>query len=70
MYEKILLVLFICSFLLLWFSTFGYIWILRLIVLLKPRLIISPEAYSNIAVVIPTLNEESTIVQKIHDIEL
>jgi cellulose synthase/poly-beta-1,6-N-acetylglucosamine synthase-like glycosyltransferase len=70
MYEKILLVLFICSFMLLWFSTFGYIWILRLLVFLKPHPLKSPEVYADIAVVIPTLNEENNIVEKIHNIEL
>jgi cellulose synthase/poly-beta-1,6-N-acetylglucosamine synthase-like glycosyltransferase len=70
MYEKILLVLFICSFILLWSSTFGYIWILRLLVFLRPRPSKSSKVYPDIAVVIPTLNEENSIVQKIHDIEL
>ncbi len=70
MYEKILLVLFICSFMLLWFSTFGYIWILRLLVFLKPHPLKSPEVYADIVVVIPTLNEENNIVEKIHNIEL
>ncbi len=70
MYEKILFVLFICSFVLLWLSTFGYISILRLINFLKPRPSKSPDVNVHIAVVIPTLNEENIIVQKIQDIEL
>jgi cellulose synthase/poly-beta-1,6-N-acetylglucosamine synthase-like glycosyltransferase len=70
MYEKIILALFVCTFLLLWLLTFGYIWILRLLVFLKARSFKSPEIYPEIAVVIPTLNEENSIVQKIQDMEL
>lgn len=70
MFEKILFVLFISSFLLFWFSTFGYIWILRLLTFLKSRPPKSYENYPDITVVIPTLNEESSIEKKINDIEL
>jgi cellulose synthase/poly-beta-1,6-N-acetylglucosamine synthase-like glycosyltransferase len=70
MFEKILFVLFISSFLLFWFSTFGYIWILRLLIFLKSRPPKSDENYPDITVVIPTLNEESSIEKKINDIEL
>lgn len=70
MFEKIIIVLFISSFALLWFSTFGYIWILRILVFFKSRSNDPFEDYVNIAVVIPTLNEESSIAEKIRNIEL
>lgn len=70
MFGKILLILFICSFFLLWISTFGYIWILRLIIARRPRRHRSQENSVNIAVVIPTLNEENWIAQKIEHLEL
>ncbi len=69
MTDKIFLALCIISSALLWLSTFGYMSILRLFVFLKAH---SPKAsvhYPKIAVVIPTLNEESSIVDKIKDIE-
>jgi cellulose synthase/poly-beta-1,6-N-acetylglucosamine synthase-like glycosyltransferase len=69
MLDDIVLAIFIGSFSLLWLSTLGYSFILRLIVLLKPRTVLGHSEYPNIAVVIPTLDEEAGIVQKIRDME-
>ncbi len=70
MFDEILLVLFISICLLLWLSTFGYVMILRLLVFIKPRFLVESVDLPAIAVVIPTLNEENTIVQKLADMEL
>ena len=51
----------------LWFSTLGYVFILRLIVFLKPRAIQRRSEWPAIAVVIPTLDEESHILAKLKD---
>lgn len=53
---------------LLWVSTLGYLLTLRVIVLLKRRAPGTFTGYPHIVVVIPTLNEEGTISQKLDDI--
>jgi cellulose synthase/poly-beta-1,6-N-acetylglucosamine synthase-like glycosyltransferase len=70
MFDEIVLALFISSFALLWLSTLGYAFILRWIIRLKPRTVLEDPEYPDIAVVIPALNEEDRIVQKIGDMEL
>lgn len=70
MLENMALALLIGSLTLLWLSTFGYVLILRLLVFLKSRPLQASLDTPDIAVVIPTLNEESSIVQKIRDMEL
>lgn len=69
MLDEIVLVLFIGSLSLLWLATFGYVLILRLLVSLRSGPLTKSADYPEIAVVVPTLNEESTIVQKIKDME-
>lgn len=70
MFDKIVWILFVGSFALLWLSTLGYVLILRLIVFLKPRYPHEHSECPDICVVIPTLDEEDHIVQKIRDMEL
>jgi cellulose synthase/poly-beta-1,6-N-acetylglucosamine synthase-like glycosyltransferase len=69
MFDEIVLAIFVGSISLLWLATFGYVLILRLLVSPKPRPQTKLADYPEIAVVIPSLNEESTIVQKIRDME-
>ena len=52
MFDIILLTLSISIYLVLWFSTFGYVMILRFLVFIKPRLLTEPEDLPEIAVVI------------------
>ena len=69
MIDALILVLFIGSISLLWLATCGYVLILRLLVFLRSGPLTKIVDYPEIAVVIPTLNEESTIVKKIKDME-
>lgn len=69
MFDAIVLGLYAGSISLLWLLTFGYVLVLRLLVFLKSKPLPRPADNPEIVVVIPTLNEESTIVQKIRDME-
>jgi cellulose synthase/poly-beta-1,6-N-acetylglucosamine synthase-like glycosyltransferase len=69
MFDDIVLVVSISSVSLLCLSTLGYILILRLIVLLKPRYPHEHVECPDIAVMIPALNEEDRILQKMRDME-
>ncbi|MBN1221985.1 MAG: glycosyltransferase [Candidatus Aminicenantes bacterium] len=70
MVDKILLALFVGSFAIVWMSTVGYVLILRLLVFLNPKTSNVAPDYPEIAVVIPTLNEEAGILDKIDDVGL
>jgi cellulose synthase/poly-beta-1,6-N-acetylglucosamine synthase-like glycosyltransferase len=67
MFDVILLALSISFCILLWFSTCGYVLILRLLVSVQPRSSVESLELPKIAVVIPALNEENGIVQKLDD---
>jgi cellulose synthase/poly-beta-1,6-N-acetylglucosamine synthase-like glycosyltransferase len=70
MFNEIVVSLFIIFSSLLWLSTLGYLLILRLVVFLKPSYVQEHPEFPNIAVVIPSLDEEDRIVQKLKDMEL
>lgn len=53
---------------LLWFSVFGYILLLGVIVLSRRHVLQSKSSSPDIAVIIPTLNEEGLILQKLADL--
>lgn len=69
MFDEIALIVFVASISLLWLSTLGYVFILQLIVFLRPRAVERPSECPAIAVVIPTLDEESQILAKLEDME-
>lgn len=69
MVDTILLVVFVVSLVLVWISTLGYVLILRLFVFLNSLPVDTSLDYPKISVVIPTLNEEASICEKIHDVE-
>jgi cellulose synthase/poly-beta-1,6-N-acetylglucosamine synthase-like glycosyltransferase len=69
MINTTLLIAFIVSLSIVWISTLGYVLILRLLVYLNPLPVNTSLDYPEIAVVIPTLNEEASILEKIKDVE-
>jgi cellulose synthase/poly-beta-1,6-N-acetylglucosamine synthase-like glycosyltransferase len=68
MLDKFILVLFLFLSVSLWLSTFGYVLFLRLLVSLKSKPATALESLPEIAVVIPTLNEEQGILEKLADL--
>jgi cellulose synthase/poly-beta-1,6-N-acetylglucosamine synthase-like glycosyltransferase len=70
MIDSILLYIFVILLTIVWLSTFGYVLILRLLVFLTSLPSDTFLDYPEIAVVIPTLNEEASILEKISDIDL
>lgn len=63
------LILFLAVGMLVWLSTYGYILSLASMSLLRPHVEGGESSFPNIAVVIPTLNEEDLIVPKLSDLQ-
>ena len=64
----VLLILFIGTATLLWLSVFGYLLVLGSIALLRRQVKQKTSPYCNIAIIIPTLNEEDLILPKLADL--
>jgi cellulose synthase/poly-beta-1,6-N-acetylglucosamine synthase-like glycosyltransferase len=65
----VLLVLFLAAATVLWLSVFGYLVALGVVAFTRPRAGTLPTTYPEIAVVVPTLNEESFILPKLRDLQ-
>ncbi len=65
----VLLVLYLTAATLLWLSVFGYLLALAVIAFKRGGSAARPTAFPDIAVVVPTLNEESLILSKLKDLE-
>jgi biofilm PGA synthesis N-glycosyltransferase PgaC len=68
--EYLIFAIFLGTSVLIWLSTFGYVAVLRLVVLLIGQKLGAPARFPAIALVVPTLNEEDTILDKLEDPKL